>query len=463
VPFISSLFVRLPVALLLLVAGSGRAAADDGPLLRVFLKDGTTIACYGEYARVDDRVVLSLPLGKKNGKSQLQLVSVPAARVDWHRTERYRESARAARYAATRGEQDFTQLTAAVATTLNDIARTTDPVRRLELAEQARSQLAGWGRDHYNYRIGEVREIAGLLEETISELRATAGRSDFDLNFVAIVEPPPAEKLLPDPTPAEGLAQAIAMVDLADGPAERIALLENTLRVIRASAGLVNGASLESARRYVERRLQDERTADERYGRLTREVSRQAREHAARGDVRGIESLMRVLERRDRRLGRKRPQLMAAIMATLSYDLRQARTLRLARDQYESRLPAYRAYERLVRGTFSDLAAAGRALDDIRALAGPDHETLLALQRQVDAARRRLDGIVPPAGMTEVHELLHSACRLANTAAQVRQEAVALGSLERAWSASAAAAGAQLLVTRARDEMGRLMAPLPVR
>ena len=65
--------------------------------------------------------------------------------------------------------------------------------------------------------------------------------------------------------------------------------------------------------------------------------------------------------------------------------------------------------------------------------------------------------------MTEVHELLHSACRLADTAVRVRQEAVAFGSLERAWSASAAAAGAQLLVTRAREEMGRLMAPPPVR
>ena len=460
---ISRPFVQLLAALLLLVSGSSWVGAQEAPLLRVFLKDGTTIACYGEYARVDDRVVLSLPLGKKDGRPQLQLVSVPAARVDWDRTERYRESARAARYAATRGEHDFTQMTAAVAATLNDIARTADPVRRLELAEQARGQLAGWGTDHYNYRVREVREIAGLLDETISDLRATAGRNDFDLNFVAIVEPPPPERLLPDPTPAESLAQAIAMVDLADGPAERIALLEGALAALDASAGVVNEASLRAARRYAERRLQDERDADERYQRLARALSAQAQERAGRGDVRGVASLMHTLERRDRRLGRKRPQLVAAITATLSYNLRQARALRLARDQWESRLPAYQAYERLIRRSFTTLTGAGGALDDIRALAGPDHQALVALQRQVDAARRRLDGIVPPAGMTDVHELLHSACRLANTAAQIRQEAVALGSLERAWSASAAAAGAQLLVARARDEMGRLMAPPPVR
>jgi hypothetical protein len=65
--------------------------------------------------------------------------------------------------------------------------------------------------------------------------------------------------------------------------------------------------------------------------------------------------------------------------------------------------------------------------------------------------------------MTEVHDLLQSACRLAETAARVRQEAVALGSLDRAWSASAAAAGAQLLVTRAHDELTRLLEPPRVR
>ena len=35
--------------------------ADVAPLFRVFLKDGTSLVSYGEMARVDDRVVFSMP------------------------------------------------------------------------------------------------------------------------------------------------------------------------------------------------------------------------------------------------------------------------------------------------------------------------------------------------------------------------------------------------------------------
>ena len=458
-PLIVKKIVALVLAVLLVASAPPAAAADDVPILRVFLKDGTTIACYGEYARVDDRVVLSMPLGKRDGRPELQLVSVPAGQVDWARTERYRQSARAAQYASTRGEHDFTQMTGAVAATLHDIARTSDPARQLELAEKARRQLAGWGRDHYGYRVREVREIAGLLDETISDLRAAAGRSDFDLSLVAIVEPPPPERLLPEPTPADSIAQALAVVDLADGPAERIALLERTLQLMDSSAGLVDEPALRSARKFAERRLENERTADRKYHRLTRELTAQAATRAQRGDVRGVESLLGALDRRDRRLGRQRPQLVAAIAATLRHNLQAARSLRLAQDRWKSRLSGYRSYERLVRGSFTELASAGGALDDIRALAGPDPDALRDLRRQIETASRRIDGVVPPEGMTEVHDLLQSACRLAETAARVRQEAVASGSLDRAWSASAAAAGAQLLVTRAHDELTRLLEP----
>ena len=46
---------------LLFVCAPAAAAADDVTLLRVFLKDGTVLVSYGEPARVDDRVVFSMP------------------------------------------------------------------------------------------------------------------------------------------------------------------------------------------------------------------------------------------------------------------------------------------------------------------------------------------------------------------------------------------------------------------
>lgn len=433
-------------------------------MLRVFLTDGTTIACYGEYARANGRIVFPVPLGKKeDGRPRLQLVSLPEKHVDWARTERYRESARAARYAATRGEEDFTAMTAQVAQTLSEIAATPDPARQLELAESARRQLANWGRDHYGYRAREVAEIAALLDETISELRAAAGHQSFDLSLVAAVEPPPAEPLLGPPTAAEIIAQSVALAERADDPAERVALYEGALAYLDSVKGELDPAALRAARRHVERRLERERSVDEQYRRLVHQVTELARQRAARADVRGVQAVLEVLSTRDVRLGRKRPKVVEAARAVVRQELDAARRLRLARDHWASRIRAYRAYEQLVRRPVGALDLAQEPLEDIRRLAGPDPEQLRSVGRDVDLAARRLEQIVPPSGMAGVHDLLRSAFRLAATAVSVREEAIALGSLERAWSASAAAAGAQLLLARAREELKRLMTPPQLR
>src|SRR5690242_12163893 len=79
------------------------AAADDAPLLRVFLKDGSALVSYGEFARVGDRVVFSMPVDTAADPS-LHLVNLAADRVDWDRTNRYADSARASQYLATRAE-----------------------------------------------------------------------------------------------------------------------------------------------------------------------------------------------------------------------------------------------------------------------------------------------------------------------------------------------------------------------
>src|SRR5262249_11876434 len=50
--------------------------ADDAAFLRVFLKDGTTLVSYGEFARVGDRVVFSMPLGGPQDNPELQPVNI---------------------------------------------------------------------------------------------------------------------------------------------------------------------------------------------------------------------------------------------------------------------------------------------------------------------------------------------------------------------------------------------------
>src|SRR5512140_268790 len=94
------------------------AAESDVTLFRVFLKDGTTLVSYGEPARVGDRVVFSMPTGAPGPDTPLHLVDLAAARIDWDRTERYAEAARATHYIATRAEDDYAELTNSVARTL---------------------------------------------------------------------------------------------------------------------------------------------------------------------------------------------------------------------------------------------------------------------------------------------------------------------------------------------------------
>ncbi|HEX2311172.1 MAG TPA: hypothetical protein VHH91_10675, partial [Vicinamibacterales bacterium] len=158
-----------PLILPLLLLLSGSPGAEETSLLRVFLLDGTTLTSFGEYTRAGDRIVFSMPMGATSGGTpRLQLVSLPERTVDWRRTDRYRDSVRAAHYAAMQGESDFAVMTGEVARVLNEIALTNQPAHRLRLAQQARAQLAEWPDRHFGYRAREVREIAELLDETIA-------------------------------------------------------------------------------------------------------------------------------------------------------------------------------------------------------------------------------------------------------------------------------------------------------
>src|SRR5262245_45310967 len=159
--------------------------AQEAPLFRVFLKDGTTLVSYGELARVGDRVVFSMPTSASIENPSLHLVDISSDRVDWARTTTYAESARATRYLETRAETDYTILTTGIAQALNDVATTADPGRRLGIVERARRRLAEWPPTHYNYKQSDVRQLLDMLDEVIADLRAQTGIQRFDLSLVA--------------------------------------------------------------------------------------------------------------------------------------------------------------------------------------------------------------------------------------------------------------------------------------
>ena len=176
--------------------GAGAKQASDATLYRVFLRDGSTIVSYGEFARVGDRVVISLPLGGTAASPDLQLISLPSDTIDWEQTDAYAESARATRYAQTRGPDDFALLNEAVSRALSDVAVTQDPQRKIAMAIEARQNVTKWAADHYGYRASNVAELAGLFDDVIAETRAAAGLPNFELSLVANMAEPPAVPLL---------------------------------------------------------------------------------------------------------------------------------------------------------------------------------------------------------------------------------------------------------------------------
>src|SRR5471030_3334783 len=111
-----STLARVLIAVCLLAGPAAGVAApamplrdDAATLFRLFFKDGTALVSYGEFARVGDRVVFSMPVGAMDvtGASPLHLVNIAADRVDWVRTNRYAESARTVHYFATQAEADY--------------------------------------------------------------------------------------------------------------------------------------------------------------------------------------------------------------------------------------------------------------------------------------------------------------------------------------------------------------------
>ena len=432
--------------------GAERVEAADAVLLRVFLTDGTAVMSYGEYARVGDRVVFSMPMGSLDAPV-LHLVNLPDHVVDWSKTTRYADSARADRYAMTVGESDYAVLTASVAQTLNGIADATDDRGRLALALQARRELEQWPGQHYGYRATDVHQIVGMLDEVITELRAAAGETRFDLNLVAVAGPSSSMTLLPPPTTQESIDQALAVAKLTDVAADRVSLLSMIVGALDHDASALPSDWVKRQRREAVGALAIEARIERAYTIMTRQVLHAASTAAARAEVARVEDLLEDVHRRDEQLGRQRPEEVGALLAAIVERLDAARRLRLARDQWLMRQDAFDAYRRSIKSASEEFARSGPRLESIRRLAGPETPILVTLGTRLETAARQLAQIEAPDELKAAHALLVSASRLATHAVDIRREAIRSGSIAAAWDASAAAAGAMMLVSKARADM----------
>ena len=455
---LSALVVAATVAVLAGAASPPTLLARDpaAPLFRVILKDGTALSSLGEFSRIADRVIFSMPLGAVEER-RLQLVNLPAALVDWESTDRYAEAVRYARYIATRAEMDYAALTGEVAAALTEIASRSDPGERLRIAERTQRLLNGWPAQHYGYRSADVQEMAAILDETISGLRAAAGVQRFDFNLVAAVEAP-SMPLLPAPSPAQSIDQALVAARASDVPVERMTLLHAVISILDEDDTLP-GEWRRLARLSAQATLKAEMDLERRYRSVSASVLRASERAAAAADVRGVERAIRTLRRRDDQLGHRRRDEVQALLATLEERLEAAQRLRLMRDQWQIRSRAFKEYSDAIK---RDLAHAERLrprLDDIRALAGPPADQLPALVASFDRVYRGLALVKSPAEMAGAHGTLLSAIDLALQSVRMRSRAVLDGDVKAAWDASSGAAGAMMLLTQAQQTIAVLSRP----
>jgi hypothetical protein len=452
---------RACVLLLLALALPHLATAQPAAsrvLFRVFLSDGRVLSSYGEWARLDDRVIFSMPTQLSREPVELHLVNIPSQRVDWPRTESYAESVRAAAYAATRGDADFAAFSSEVAKTLNEVAQISDPALRLSTAERARDKLADWPAQHYGYRIAEVRDALAVLDEVISQLRVSAGINRFDISLSAPLPSPPPPPL-PPPTDAELVEQFVAAASLSETAAERMTLLQTVLRLIDRAVGLLPGEWAERMRTSASGDLERERKIQRAYDDLRKTTLESAARLASRGSMSDLERLREKVKAEDQRLGGHRAGDIAALLATIDLEAATAVHLREVNRRWQKRAPEFRRYRRAMNGSLRTFDEALPALEQVKAMRGPSVDAIAPLSKKLAKSAKSVARVKAPEELASGHALIRSAWELAGNALRLRADAVSQNSVDVAQRASSAAAGALMLYQRARADQQTAMEP----
>jgi hypothetical protein len=430
----------------------GGSPVGNAPSYRIFLADGTPLLSFGECARANGRVVFTVPIGAPSNPDALQVVSLPDSAVDWERTDRYTDAVRHRQYAATRGEDDYAALTGAVARALGDMAFAADASVKLAIAADIRRQLLEWPAAHLGYRSGDVRELTAHVEEAISDIRAGSGQAAFDLSLVAMIESP-AEPLLPEPGLQDSLESASVISQMTDSRRERLSLQQSILKVLEQRRRALPRDWYSATRKGLNSSIERERTLDREYENLTSHALHHARESETDADVEAIERLTVKVQQEDRRLGYQRPDTMQALLASLAVHAENARSKRLAMERYKERKSAYGSYHRRIDGSLEKFDDVVEDITAVRTLSRLDPKRNSKVQKRVTAVEVDLLPVEPPADLKAAHELLVSSARLMREALKLYGGATASGDKAAAQNASAAAAGALLLLETARSRI----------
>ena len=423
------------------------AAQPPSPssIYRVFLKNGDALPSYGEAAVVADRLVFNLSIGGSDGPLTLQLMSLPLPLIDMERTSRYADSMRSAFYAATRGEAEYSEMTAGLSRDLEQLARVEDRKQQLVMAEQVRQGLIAWPRRHFYYRADDIEKLVGLVGDVINELKVAVGETTFALELNAGPPTPRQEPILVAPRIRESITLSLSASSVADIGEERLAILKSAASITPADDRELVGT--------VASRLEQEMNAERSYAALAADIRKRAQAAEAAGNAQAIDRLQTELLGRDQQFGFRRPKTVQDLIE----ELRAARTSAVARKDVLDKYAAVRRrlldYEVAARPAFAAFDGLRSLLQYYRELRVVSFERTVAAGERFDRLRSQLEGVTPPPEASAIHATLISALRMAVEATVRRREAAATNAMPTMRAGSSAAAGALLLSDRARDDL----------
>ena len=430
---------------------------------RVFLADGQVLATHGEHTRVDDVVVLQVPLDLPTGGTtpQTRTVTLPASAIDWPRTDAYRDAIRRAQFERTGGERAYAAFTEDVAATLREVAQVPDPLERIRRLAAARARLAQWPAAHHGYRAEEVAQTLSVVDDLLNGMRAAAGQQTFDLALTSSTAPPvaAATTLLPPPTLQEVVTQSVGLAPRISDAGERLALLEATAGLLASRANGLDARWAREARRQVDRQISREHRVTRAYARLRTWMLEKTTKLLALADVRGLMRVRDDVQARAARLDGQRPEEVQAMLGTLDARLEAARRQRLLIERWQERRPALERYASVVSRHVAVHEALPRALEEVKALSGPGPTLLTQAEGRLAGARADAGLLVVPEEARAIQQVWTSAQQLAARALETRRAAIRSGDLQQAWAASAAAAGALMLLQQLRGDLAALVRP----
>jgi hypothetical protein len=240
-----------------------------------------------------------------------------------------------------------------------------------------------------------------------------------------------------------------------------MALLQSASSLLDGAPGL-DAQWLRGARKQVHRQIEQEQRVTRAYERLRTWMLERTTRLLANADVRGLMQLRRDVERRDTKLDRQRPAEVASLLATLDVRLDSARRHRLVLQRWTERRPVLERYAGVLeRHVAADLPLA-QALEEIKALSGPDAALLARAEGQLAGSRAGASLVNVPEEGRALQQIWLAAQQLAGRALQGRRAAIRNGDMPQAWEASAAAAGALLLLQQLRTDAAALVRPPPL-